>query len=100
LYDYVLEDEQILAMYEQTKDSYIALDEKEEISIEELVAQIAAELAENNTSTELIDNTTTTETITEPIEPVNATTIEQLVLQYLFLLSHLVQCMNPLSVHT
>jgi len=80
LYDYVLEDEQILAMYEQSKDTYIALDVPE-LSIEELVAQIAAELAENNTATESIDSTTTTEIITEPVnatstEPVNATSTE------------------------
>jgi len=75
LYDYVLEDEQIFAMYEQKKDSYIALDEKEELSIEELVAQIAAELAENNTTTEVVDNATTIEPV-ESVEPVNATTTD------------------------
>jgi len=80
LYDYVLEDEQIFAMYEQTKDAYAVL-EIPELSIEEIAAQITAELADNTTTTELIDNTTTTELIdnTTTTEPIDITITELLV---------------------
>jgi len=58
LYDYVLDDEQILAMYEQSKDLHAELDNVEELSIEEIVAQIAADLAQNETSVEPVVNAT------------------------------------------
>ena len=53
LYDYVLEDEQILTMYEQTKDDYTAT--LPELTLEEIIAQMELELAnsENSTSTEI-----------------------------------------------
>ena len=50
LYDYVLEDEQILAMFEQTKQTYEELAAIPELSIEEIIAQMEAEQLSNNKS--------------------------------------------------
>ncbi|MEK0370944.1 MAG: LamG-like jellyroll fold domain-containing protein, partial [Nitrosopumilus sp.] len=87
LYDYVLDDEQIRAIYEQTKDLHAELDNVEELSIEEIIAQMTIEQEQidtgvHATSTELLDtglNATSTEllgvneTIIEPVEPVELT---------------------------
>ena len=64
LYDYVLNDEQILAMYEQTKDTYAVI--VPELSLEEIIAQMEAEqeLASISNQT-TIENTTSTEIIEE-----------------------------------
>ncbi|QDI88856.1 hypothetical protein Nisw_04640 [Candidatus Nitrosopumilus sp. SW] len=64
LYDYVLEDEQILAMYEQTKAAYAKI--VPELSLEEILAQIEAEQlanSENSTSTAIQSNSTSVEII-------------------------------------
>ncbi len=87
LYDYVLDDEQIRAIYEQTKDLHAELDNVEELSIEEIIAQMVIEQEQNDTglnatSTEPVYtglNATSTEllgvneTIIEPVEPVELT---------------------------
>ncbi|KFM20800.1 hemagglutinin-hemolysin-like protein [Marine Group I thaumarchaeote SCGC RSA3] len=64
LYDYVLEDEQILAMYEQSKETYDALVAIPELSIEEIIAQMEAEQLANseNATSEVIE-----EQVKEPI---------------------------------
>ncbi|MHA7734929.1 LamG-like jellyroll fold domain-containing protein, partial [Nitrosopumilus sp. S6] len=72
LYDYVLEDEQILAMYMQTKDAYAEI--VPELTLEEIIAQMEAEQltnSENTTSTEPIieSNSTSTEIIS--VEPIS-----------------------------
>ncbi|AFS79937.1 hypothetical protein NKOR_00055 [Candidatus Nitrosopumilus koreensis AR1] len=58
LYDYVLDDEQLFAMYEQTKEIYEELAAISELSIEEIIAQIEAEQANSDI---LSENQTTTE---------------------------------------
>ncbi|KEQ57391.1 Concanavalin A-like lectin/glucanase protein [Marine Group I thaumarchaeote SCGC AAA799-N04] len=71
LYDYVLDDEQILAMYEQTKDNYVEV--VPELTLEEIIAQMEAEQlanSENTTTTESIleSNSTTTKPVEEPLQ--------------------------------
>jgi len=56
LYDYVLNDEQIRAIYEQTREAYESIDNTVELTIEEIIAQIEAELAQNATEAIIIEN--------------------------------------------
>ncbi|KFM18079.1 Concanavalin A-like lectin/glucanase protein, partial [Marine Group I thaumarchaeote SCGC AAA799-P11] len=66
LYDYVLDDEQILAMYEQTKDVYAII--VPELTLEEIIAQIEEEqelIATSNQTTTA--NNTSTQIIEEPL---------------------------------
>ena len=77
LYDYVLEDEQIFTMYEQTKDDYTTT--LPELTLEEIIAQMELELAnsENSTSTEIILDTNSTST--EIILDTNSTSTEPII---------------------
>ena len=71
LYDYVIEDNQILAIYEQTKGTYEEL-EASKLTIEEIIAQMVAEQQQNATSTEPVNATISEPVVVEPVvvEPV------------------------------
>ncbi|MCH8833449.1 MAG: hypothetical protein IIA81_04060, partial [Thaumarchaeota archaeon] len=78
LYDYVLADEQIRAIYEQTKDLYAALVENLP-SIEEILAQIVAEQSENAASTDSVELADVNATTVESVELADVTPTELLV---------------------
>ncbi|MGY5151392.1 MAG: LamG domain-containing protein, partial [Candidatus Nitrosopumilus sp. bin_6a] len=73
LYDYVLDDEQIFAMYEQTKDIYAAM-VVPELTLEEIIAQMELELLTNTNSTVIPTNSTVIPTNSTVI-PTNSTVI-------------------------
>ncbi|PIN82968.1 MAG: hypothetical protein COV65_04730, partial [Nitrosopumilales archaeon CG11_big_fil_rev_8_21_14_0_20_33_24] len=58
LYDYVLDDEQIFAMYEQTKDIYAAM-VAPELTVEEIIAQMELELLANTLNSTVIPTNST-----------------------------------------
>ena len=63
LYDYVLADEQIIAMYEQTKDAYAVI--VPELTLEEILAQMEAEQLASQSNQTATENVTSNEIITE-----------------------------------